>query len=480
MTEQERARRLAEWLASPVGTPPPEGIDDDTIGAVYALRPDRAPRARLTIDDILSTVRDGPFAPAEADEATEMAEPAEVRSPGLSEREDDPVSNVLPFPGAVRYSESEAPAPVARRSPWWRSPVFGVALAAAAAAAFVVPRMGGLRAPSEALRAEESARDVAPAGAPSAEETPATIPEAAALVPETGVPAASLPPISGGAIGGSGGYGLGGGGASRGGAASNPPPNGAVDGRMSAPGSAAPSGAAPLAAEERVADAESPSAAPTASAKSAPMREEAPYGPSTSQLAAQDAATAAPGFDGSAEGSAAPGFDGSAEGSAAPGPLAGGAAPERKKQEAASSRRATSAASGAPSSADAVRADAARGRAIPGYDANAWQGQSDVAPVWRAALAETDAVRAAAAFGALATDARVWLAQDASTRQCEALVRAGRASSALQAADAGLSRSTAGGPYRARLLFARARALDALGRSDADAAWLAAASAGGW
>jgi hypothetical protein len=133
-----------------------------------------------------------------------------------------------------------------------------------------------------------------------------------------------------------------------------------------------------------------------------------------------------------------------------------------------------------PSAADAVRADAARGRSIPGYDANAWQGQADVAPAWQAALAETDAVRAAAAFGALVTDARTWLAQDASARQCEALLRAGRASSALQAADAGLARSTAVSPYRTRVLFARARALDALGRADADDAWLAAAAAAGW
>lgn len=62
MTEDTQARRLAEWLAAPAGTDPPEDLDPEVLAAVYALRPDRAPAPRLGIDAILASVSSGPFA----------------------------------------------------------------------------------------------------------------------------------------------------------------------------------------------------------------------------------------------------------------------------------------------------------------------------------------------------------------------------------------------------------------------------------
>ncbi|MFN7143313.1 MAG: hypothetical protein ACK4YP_06020 [Myxococcota bacterium] len=64
MDDETKAQRLAEWLSSPPGTAPPEDLDPEVLGAVYALLPDRAPAPRVTLDDILAGVTTGPFAPA--------------------------------------------------------------------------------------------------------------------------------------------------------------------------------------------------------------------------------------------------------------------------------------------------------------------------------------------------------------------------------------------------------------------------------
>jgi tetratricopeptide (TPR) repeat protein len=62
MTPEDQARRLAEWLESPSGQEAPPPIDVDALETVYALRPEFAPAARVTVDDILAEVRTGPFA----------------------------------------------------------------------------------------------------------------------------------------------------------------------------------------------------------------------------------------------------------------------------------------------------------------------------------------------------------------------------------------------------------------------------------
>ena len=62
MTPEKHASLLAEWLEKPPGTPPPEGLEPEAIEAVYALRPDLAPAPKVSLDDILAGVSEGPFA----------------------------------------------------------------------------------------------------------------------------------------------------------------------------------------------------------------------------------------------------------------------------------------------------------------------------------------------------------------------------------------------------------------------------------
>ncbi|MCP4807015.1 MAG: hypothetical protein GY913_26795 [Proteobacteria bacterium] len=61
MTPEKQASLLAEWLEKPPGTAPPEGVDSDALEAIYALRPELAPAPRVSIDDILAGVSEGPF-----------------------------------------------------------------------------------------------------------------------------------------------------------------------------------------------------------------------------------------------------------------------------------------------------------------------------------------------------------------------------------------------------------------------------------
>ena len=77
-TETHQAELLARWLSESPGDgvrpEPPSGLEADVVAAVSALRPDRAPAARLDIDDILFEVADGPLA--------EVVDPAAVGALG--------------------------------------------------------------------------------------------------------------------------------------------------------------------------------------------------------------------------------------------------------------------------------------------------------------------------------------------------------------------------------------------------------------
>jgi hypothetical protein len=59
MSEQEQASMLARWLDQGSSD---EAIDSEVMEAVLALRPDLAPAARVSIDDILDEVSSGPVA----------------------------------------------------------------------------------------------------------------------------------------------------------------------------------------------------------------------------------------------------------------------------------------------------------------------------------------------------------------------------------------------------------------------------------
>lgn len=62
MTPEQHASLLADWLEKPPGTPPPEGLDPESVEACYALRPELAPAPTVSLDDILAGVSEGPFA----------------------------------------------------------------------------------------------------------------------------------------------------------------------------------------------------------------------------------------------------------------------------------------------------------------------------------------------------------------------------------------------------------------------------------
>ncbi len=121
--EEQRAKLLAEWLNGPAGTPPPEGLDHETLSAVYALSPGRAPSPRVSAEDILSQVSEGPF-----------ATPAQT------------TGSVVGFPTPANQRPANQPPATSRRRPsrlWWAFPGIGAAMAAAAAVAILIPIVGG-------------------------------------------------------------------------------------------------------------------------------------------------------------------------------------------------------------------------------------------------------------------------------------------------------------------------------------------------
>lgn len=124
MNEQQQAESLAAWLAG--GGPPPEGLDDDVVETVVALRPELAAPARVSADDILATVTEGPLArtggpPVGASLAPELAVPEPSNRPwifallgagGLSSLA---LAAVALFAVTVTFSDPElAPAPAAQ------------------------------------------------------------------------------------------------------------------------------------------------------------------------------------------------------------------------------------------------------------------------------------------------------------------------------------------------------------------------------
>jgi hypothetical protein len=201
--EELRAARLAAWLEAPAGTEAPDDLGEDALGAAYLLRPDLAPVPRVTLDDILSGVSAGPFAAGR--EASAVQDPVG----GLA------ANDVAGFheggAGAVAPATPPVEAPARARRGWWASPLVGLGLAAAAAAAVIVPGWRDLDRPGgEPAAREQSREDVAAAAPPvavPAEAEPAAIAEATPVA-EGAVDAlvekkAALPPAA--AAGGEGG-----------------------------------------------------------------------------------------------------------------------------------------------------------------------------------------------------------------------------------------------------------------------------------
>lgn len=155
MSPEQQASLLADWLRSPPGADPPPGLDPDVVEGVYALRPERAPAPRVTVEDILA----GP-----------AAEP--VRAGGAA-APPPPAGDVV----------SLAP----RRSSSMRLWAMVGTIAAAAAVLFVV-------VPSEREAPSVGPAPEVPALAPPA-ETAAKLMNRDSAAPADDAPAAQRPPV---------------------------------------------------------------------------------------------------------------------------------------------------------------------------------------------------------------------------------------------------------------------------------------------
>jgi len=142
---------LRGWLEAGPGTPPPDILPIGIVEAFYALRPDMAPAPRLGIDDILDSVTEGPFAPAQQTaDVIELAPPMRQVA--------------APLPSTDQAQET-ARSRAHRR--WWAAPSLTVAAVAATTIFFVGPMSD---------RASESppsqARKFAPAAPSAAADAP--------------------------------------------------------------------------------------------------------------------------------------------------------------------------------------------------------------------------------------------------------------------------------------------------------------------
>jgi hypothetical protein len=85
MTLDEQAQALADWLEQNPESPPPEGVDEDVLQAIYVFRPDLAPPANVSVDDILARVESGPFSQSMPLQAS-GAKPSSVPKESLASR----------------------------------------------------------------------------------------------------------------------------------------------------------------------------------------------------------------------------------------------------------------------------------------------------------------------------------------------------------------------------------------------------------
>jgi hypothetical protein len=159
-TEAEEEAAAALVLALQNRTPmisvteDPE-VDPELIGVVYQLRPDRAPKPRVSIEEILAGVKEGPLSVKEPESTSSRG------TPGLRNGQ-GPVSRPGSSTGTSRTKGA---------LPRWVVPVLGIGATAALAAMIVIPLAGGL--------AFKNSSEEVVAAAP-----PASIPEAAPREPE--------------------------------------------------------------------------------------------------------------------------------------------------------------------------------------------------------------------------------------------------------------------------------------------------------
>jgi hypothetical protein len=134
MSETNQAEILAQWLQATPGTAPPEDLDMEVLGSVYALAPDRAPPHRVQLNDVLGSLLSGPVADPDVAAAAIALDP---RRAGEHRVDIEQIlESVTEGPFAQAESGTVVDLAAARKS---RKRWIGVgAFAAAAAALFVV------------------------------------------------------------------------------------------------------------------------------------------------------------------------------------------------------------------------------------------------------------------------------------------------------------------------------------------------------
>jgi hypothetical protein len=134
MSETNQAEILAQWLQATPGTVPPEELDMEVLGSVYALAPDRAPPHRVQLNDVLGSLLSGPVADPDVAAAAIALDP---RRAGEHRVDIEQIlESVTEGPFAQAESGTVVDLAAARKS---RKRWIGVgAFAAAAAALFVV------------------------------------------------------------------------------------------------------------------------------------------------------------------------------------------------------------------------------------------------------------------------------------------------------------------------------------------------------
>lgn len=169
MSDVRDAEALARWLDGEPGVEPPAGLDPDVVEGISALRPDLAPPFRVTVEQILATITDGPLADPAAVQAAAsrlhdwleanpgqppppdidpaVLETAYALRPDLAPAPrvtiDDVLSELSTGPLAEPTPEAQAPVSLdaarAGRGRWWAWSGVGVAAMAAMAVLFVLP-----------------------------------------------------------------------------------------------------------------------------------------------------------------------------------------------------------------------------------------------------------------------------------------------------------------------------------------------------
>ncbi len=132
MSEETHAQVLAQWLDADAGVLPPDGLDEEVLGTIYALRPERAPPHRVRLEDVLGTLLTGPLADPEVAEAAIALNPdlAPMHRVGI----DEILDAVTEGPFAKGAEVVDLAAARRRRRLW----VGAGAFAAAAMAMFIV------------------------------------------------------------------------------------------------------------------------------------------------------------------------------------------------------------------------------------------------------------------------------------------------------------------------------------------------------